>query len=153
MKILNKDYIVNKEGTIFSKRKEIYLKPNTIKGGYLQVALGSKSYLVHRLVAMTYLNNPLNYKYVNHKNGIKTDNRLENLEWCSHSQNIKHAYNTGLMSNKGDCARHKKLSSDVVRKIRELYQTGKFTQKKLAHMYKTHQTNISRIIKNINWAI
>ena len=72
------------------------------KGSYLRVRLTDsknerKSCLVHRLVADTFLIKPdINYPVVNHKNGIKTDNRVENLEWCSQSENISHAYRTGL---------------------------------------------------------
>lgn len=153
MKTIDKNYCVYKNGGIFSKRKNIFLRPNVVRGGYLQVKLGSKMYLVHRLVALTFLQNDYGYKYVNHKNGIKSDNRLKNLEWCSHSYNIKHAYKTGLMSNKCDSARNKKLSSTLIKKIRRLYSTGDFRQKDLANMFKVHQTNISLIITNKHWAI
>ena len=61
--------------------------------GYQQVSAG----LVHRMVAETWIPNPNHYRDVNHINGDKSDNRVENLEWVTHSENIRHAYRTGLM--------------------------------------------------------
>lgn len=68
--------------------------------GYKEVTLSKngkfKTILLHRLIALHFVPNPENYRCVNHKNGIKADNRLENLEWCSASQNTKHAYINNL---------------------------------------------------------
>lgn len=70
------------------------------KDGYLQVRLNrgknGKSYLVHRLVAETFIENKNNYNVVNHINGIKTDNNATNLEWCTQSKNMLHAYANNL---------------------------------------------------------
>ena len=72
-----------------------------IKKGYAIVNLYNKdkkmkSLSVHRLVATAFIPNPNNYSDVNHINGIKLDNRVENLEWCSKQQNTKHAFDNNL---------------------------------------------------------
>lgn len=80
--------------------KERILKARVNKWGYYEVTLSknskTKTFRVNRLVAITFIPNPNNYPVVNHINGIKKDNSVENLEWCTYSENLKHAFRTGL---------------------------------------------------------
>lgn len=93
--------------------------------GYCRVALSVnskvKDYSVHRLVAMTFLPNPEEKREVNHINGIKTDNRLENLEWATPSENRIHAYDTGLIDKEriSEANKGRKISEDTRKKMSE----------------------------------
>lgn len=68
------------------------LKPQIDYKGYLRLELNKKAYAVHRLVALTFIPNPKNKPQVNHKNGIKNDNTVTNLEWVTNKENSQHAW-------------------------------------------------------------
>lgn len=89
-----KIYEISKNGDV--RVNGVYRNQYLTDKGYLRVTIGGKSISVHRLVALAFLPNPMKHKEVNHIDGNKENNCLENLEWCSRSENMKHAYAIGL---------------------------------------------------------
>lgn len=93
---LDRVVIVNGPMRVYSKFVQGRIIAPTLNRGYLYVTLrkDGKSYSekVHRCVCLTFIENPNGYGDVNHKNGVRSDNRVDNLEWCSRSQNIVHSY-------------------------------------------------------------
>lgn len=87
-------YKISNLGNVKSVKKQIILKPIIHKKGYLRVALykknKSKRYLIHRLVAEAFIENPNNYMEINHKDENKQNNNVSNLEWCSRSYNVNY---------------------------------------------------------------
>ena len=82
------NYEVTTTGDVINTKTGRVLKQQKDKGGYMQVALGRKKrFLVHRLVAQAFIPNPLNLPCVNHRDEDKTNNSVDNLEWCTHEYN------------------------------------------------------------------
>ena len=126
------------------------------KYGYLLVDLhkhgNRKTLRVHRLVAREFVSGYHQDYEVNHINGIKNDNRAANLEWNTKSQNQKHAFDTKLnVPKSGEEHLNSKLSLRDVRKIREYYHSGRYSQKKLSQLFGVTQNNIHKIVNNITW--
>ena len=146
-------YKVSNKGNVYSIRSKMNLKQDKPKG-YRRVKLYSKGNTkrikVHQLVAKTFIPNPMSKKCVNHINGIKHDNRVENLEWVTDLENRKHAKEIGLMK-KGEKHPMAKLSKEQVLEIRRLWATGNYLKIELSRMYKVDPTTIKNIVDRRQW--
>lgn len=96
------NYFINRNGEVYSKFSNKKLKTHINYKGYEYVTLGNNSssrrkITIHRLIAIAFIENPQKYPMINHINGIKNDNRIENLEWCNHKQNMIHAHKLKLI--------------------------------------------------------
>lgn len=106
-----------------------------------------KSVLVNRVVALRFLPNPERLPQVNHKNGIKADNSLSNLEWSSGSDNERHAHRTGLKSGRGSANSNAKLSVDQILAIR----ASEASTADLANQFGVSRATINNIIQRKTW--
>ncbi|MFJ5713154.1 NUMOD4 motif-containing HNH endonuclease [Neobacillus sp. NPDC093127] len=131
------------------------LKPKMNTCGYLQVNLCKnriKKFLyVHRLVAKAFLNNPNGFSQVNHIDGVKTNNNLENLEWVSPTTNLKHAFSIGLKSNSGESHSQSKLTEKDVIDIYKRAHSGE-SQRVIAGNYGIVQQAVSDIKLQKSWS-
>lgn len=125
-------------------RKSKLLKLAMESNGYLQVKLNipsQKAFLAHRIVAQAFVPNPDNKSFVNHINGIKHDNRADNLEWVTKSENAIHSFKIGLQCNKGEKHPSHKLTNTQVKRIRKSKKSSRI----LADQYSVSKTTIKDI--------
>jgi len=143
----------NKGG--YCQLKGRLLKLYTTKKGYDRVNLNKngkiKFFLVHRLVTQAFIPNPESKPQVNHIDGVKTNNNVSNLEWCTPSENIKHSFESGLNNNKGERHHKSKLKKADVLEIRHRYSEGDRTISKLAKEYSVDFNVVYRIVNNLGW--
>lgn len=148
-------YIIDRLGNVYNSKNGKTLVPQLSTGGYYRVKLShnkiSKSYSVHRLVAYAFIPNPLNKPDVNHIDGVKSHNYVENLEWVTKSENSLHAYRTGLNSNVGEINPKAKLTeNDVIAIWNDINMKNEsFTN--IGKKYGVSKATISHIYKGDTW--
>ena len=134
------------------------LPRNTTKGGLLKTYFDKAGYeltrlskegktsliLVHRAVAEAYLNNTSNFPCVNHISGVKSNNKIANLAWCTYSENMEHSFKIGLHP-KGGSHYNAKLTHQNVEDIKN----SDLTQRDLAKIYKISQQYVSELKRGV----
>lgn len=106
---------------------------------------------VHRLAALAFVPNPENKPAVNHRDGNKQNNNVENLEWVTNRENTNHAYLNGLIDTaKGERNSQAKLTVELVNKAKELHDLG-WTYKAIGQLIGVGGNQVSRIIKGTRW--
>lgn len=136
-------------------REEITLKQTFTPKGYNRIILRNnnikKNFFTHRLVAMAFIPNPLSLPQINHINGVKDDNRVENLEWCTNSHNILHAFSTGLKKpTKGTINGMSKLNEAQVLAIRN--KDNDMLNSDIAKLYMVNTKTIRNILNRKTWS-
>lgn len=147
-------YDISSMGSVYSRKFRKTMALNLERKGYVSVELWkegkNKRCKVHRLVAITFIPNPDNKRTVNHINSIRSDNRVDNLEWATQSENIIHAFKYGNKDQHGERHSHNKLTESQVREIRKL--KGNKTQQQIAEMFNVSRGNIGLIHRGLTWS-
>lgn len=137
------NYLIYTNGTIYNNQYNRWLKPQTDKDGYCQINLSAdgivKTFRIHRLVAMAFIPNPEDKPVVNHKDGNKQNNHVDNLEWATERENLFHALESGYFP-------HKHLGDSLAHAVCKMLELG--------HPMRTISNNLNvsyDIVKNIKY--
>lgn len=151
-------FIVYENGDIYNAKTNNKLKAVDNGVGYLRVGLYAgnnkhKLYYVHRLLAMAFIDNPDNKQFINHIDGNTKNNELNNLEWCTKSENGLHAFKLGL-NKPNPCYGEKNgntyITNETASKIKELFNKGE-RQCNIARQFNISKFVVYNIIRNRTW--
>lgn len=154
LRSLDREEVVRRKSKEFTRlRKGKIFNPSEDKDGYIVTSLckNGKMYNVrlHRLVAESFIPNPMNKLHVNHIDGDKRNNSISNLEWNTPEENIAHAVKTNLRNDKGINNNNAKLSLEDIEYIRNNYipRHKEFGAKPLGEKFGVHSLTIGRVAK------
>lgn len=144
-------YTVTRDGRVFNADRELKLHKDI--AGYLRVNLqGISGARVSRVVALAHLDLPVEYREINHKNGIKADNRVDNLEWVTPKQNCQHARDTGLRAPpQGDIHGRATLTNAQAAEINALLIDGTIPLSDIAKRYGVKKSVVDNISMGQTW--
>lgn len=155
---LDPRYGVTRDGRVFrivrshshGRRVPFEITPRADKDGYLLMGGGKATYKVHRMVAQTFIENPCGYQWVAHNNGVRGDNRVENLRWDSISANLldKRKHGTNMC---GEVHYVAKLTENMVREARARAATGE-SHASIAKDMPVERSVLSRAICGVTWS-
>lgn len=159
-----KRIVFSKSGYSFVVHEKITFGNKKPNGYYVfNLKRGGSSAYISRLVAQAFIPNPDNKPHVNHIDGVPANNKVANLEWCTHKENMRHAWRTGLFESsrkkarincgnrfRGEKSYTSKLSNRDVLSVRKLHNKGK-SNTELGKIYRVDQSTISNIIHRKTW--
>ena len=153
------NYFVSNMGRLLTTRQYgsrivAVMTPSLDPHGYYRTMLDGRTVKVHRIVAENWLENPLGLPVVNHIDCNPTNNRVENLEWCTTSENILHAYRTGLEKKALGQKHHAaKMTDEQVRQFKwEWAHDRKMSRKQYAEKLGVSEATIKDIIRGRSWS-
>lgn len=151
---ISANYEASSDGHIRNKKTGKTLAEFVGKDGYLRTQFDGKTRTVHRVIATTFILADVGRDFVNHKDGNKQNNSVENLEWCTREENMKHAYAIGLKNPpKGEANGRARLSPADVQFIKENYKKGdrEYGAKALAKKFNVAHQTICAVVSGRNW--
>ena len=149
-------YLVGKDGSVVSKYNDKTLSVHVDKKGYHRVNIhsdnGRKTYLVHRVVALVHIPNPHDLPQVNHLDGDKSNNCVDNLEWCTGRQNVKHSVESGFVK-RGSNRPNAKLTDEQVLRMRDLRDGGGYTYYELGRLFNISYQSAQRVCAKLTYSL
>ena len=150
---VEKGYFASPSGNLYNRHGDLMVGA-VDRCGYRHTVVNRHNRNIHRIIAETFIPNPENKLCVNHKDGNKLNNSVDNLEWCTHSENVKHAYDNKLEEKRcGEEHHAHKLTEDEVKYIKRVYvkRHSEYGAVALANKFGVDRTTIHDVIRGKTW--